>query len=242
MSVRVKIIRFLINLIENIFFYPKLKRVYETLNTKNDLTIIDVGTNRGQTIDFFSKNFKIKTLVGFEPNQTLFNLLVKKYQHYSNIKIINCGVSSQNKKITFYENILDETSTFEKINIDSKYALRKAKILGTTTEKLTSNKYYVECMTLSKFFTENSYNYIDILKIDVEGHEYEVLKGLFSSSLTTKINYIQLESHNDDLYTHKNHEIHEILLLNNFNLCESVKHSFGDFKELVYINNLYNLH
>ena len=116
MTIRVKIIRFLINILENIFFYPKLKRSYTRLILSKNLIILDVGTNRGQTIDFFLKNFNVKSITGFEPNQKLFNLLIKKYNFNSKIKILNYGVSSSNKKITFYENILDETSTFEKIN------------------------------------------------------------------------------------------------------------------------------
>ncbi|MDA9808757.1 hypothetical protein N9C59_00415 [Flavobacteriales bacterium] len=106
----------------------------------NRLIILDVGTNREQTIDFFLKNFNVKSITGFEPNQKLFNLLIKKYNFNSKIKILNYGVSSSNKKIIFYENILDETSTFEKINLNSKYAFKKAQILGTTTENLTIKK------------------------------------------------------------------------------------------------------
>lgn len=241
MTNRVKSIRFLINILENYFFYPKLKRTYTRLAISKNLIILDIGTNRGQSIDFFLKNFDVKTIIGFEPNQKLFNLLIKKYKFNSKIKILNYGVSSSNKKNKFYENILDETSTFEKSNLNSKYAVKKAQILGTTTENLTINKYNVECITLSKFLTNSSFNYIDILKVDVEGHEYEALKGLFSSQTPVNIHYIQLESHNDDLYLNKNNEINEILLSNNFQLCKSIKHIFGDFKELIYVNSLFKI-
>tara|TARA_B110000483_G_scaffold234858_1_gene305544 strand:+ start:2429 stop:3160 length:732 start_codon:yes stop_codon:yes gene_type:complete len=236
LNIRVELIRALISLNENILFYPKLKQAYKKLVISKNPIILDVGTNRGQSIDFFLKNLNVKTIIGFEPNQKLFNSLIRKYKDKSNIKILNNGVSSRNKSITFYENILDETSSFEKINLNSKYAFRKAQILGTTTENLTINKYYVKCIRLSEFLIKNRFNSVDILKVDVEGHEYEVLKGLFSSTHPTNIHYIQLESHNDDLYLNKNKEIHEILLLNNFNLCKSINHSFGDFKELIYVN------
>jgi hypothetical protein len=46
------------------------------------------------------------------------------------IKIHNLGVSNINGELTFHENILDETSTFEELNFASKYLEKKAKILG----------------------------------------------------------------------------------------------------------------
>ena len=42
---------------------------------------------------------------------------------------------------------------------------------------------------------------IDLIKIDVEGHEINVLRGLFNKK-SSRIKYIQL-SHNDDLYVSK---------------------------------------
>lgn len=239
MSLRVKFIRFLISLNENIFFYPNLKRVYEKLLTPKNLTLIDVGSNRGQSIDFFVKNFNVKKTIGFEPNKKLFNSLTKKYKNHQNIKIFNLGVSSKSDNMIFHENVLDETSTFENINQSSKYANRKARILGIKTEELFKEKYHVECVTLNQFLSKNKIIKVDILKVDVEGHEYEVLKGLFSIGMVSKINFIQLESHNDDMYANKNKEIHEILLSNNFNLCKSINHCFGDFKELIYVNQFF---
>ena len=239
MSLRVKFIRFLISLNENIFFYPNLKRAYKKLLIPKNLILIDVGSNRGQSIDFYIKNFSVKRTTGFEPNKKLFNSLIKKYKNYQSIEIFNLGVSSKSDNIMFHENILDETSTFENINQNSKYANRKARILGINPEELFKEKYYVECLTLNQFLTTNKISKVDILKVDVEGHEYEVLKGLFSIDMVTKINFIQLESHNDDMYSNKTKEIHEILLSNNFNLRKSINHGFGDFKVLIYVNQFF---
>ena len=238
MNIRVKIIRILISLNEKIFFYPKLKKAYKKLSLSRSLIVLDVGSNRGQSIDFFTKNFNVKKITGFEPNKKLFNSLIKKYEARQNIEILNRAISSKEDKIIFYENILDETSTLEKINQNSKYLARKAKILGTTAKDLFINKYYVECISLNQFLTTNKIKKVDILKVDVEGHEYRVLKGLFSRK-NNNINYIQLESHDDDMYLNKYKEIDEILLSNNFSLCKSINHGFGEFKELIYVNKFF---
>lgn len=53
MSFRIKIIQKLVHINEGIFFYPKLKRFYIKNLRKKNLCILDVGANKGQSIDFF---------------------------------------------------------------------------------------------------------------------------------------------------------------------------------------------
>ena len=52
MSLRTKLIQSIIHINENIFFYPKLKNFYKSI-INNDVCILDVGSNKGQSIDFF---------------------------------------------------------------------------------------------------------------------------------------------------------------------------------------------
>ena len=55
MKLRTKLIQKLVHLNEAIFFYPKLKFFY-TKNLLNDkICVLDVGANKGQSIDFFKK-------------------------------------------------------------------------------------------------------------------------------------------------------------------------------------------
>ena len=55
---------------------------------------------------------------------------MKKYDSFSNITISNKGISSFSGKKKFYENRLNTTSSFEKLNYDSDYLKFKSKILG----------------------------------------------------------------------------------------------------------------
>ena len=57
MNLRVKLVSFLISINENLIFYKRLKRVYLQLLKKDQLkVVIDVGVNKGQTIQFLKKN------------------------------------------------------------------------------------------------------------------------------------------------------------------------------------------
>jgi hypothetical protein len=52
MNIRTQIVQKLVHINEAIFFYPKLKKFYKE-NLKNEkVSILDVGANKGQSIDF----------------------------------------------------------------------------------------------------------------------------------------------------------------------------------------------
>lgn len=240
MSLRTKIIQKLIHVNENIFFYPKLKNFY-TKNLDNPkINIIDIGANKGQTIDFFLKIKSNAIINSFEPNRKLYHLIKEKYKHNSNIKIHNLGLSNIKGALIFYENVMDETSTFEQLNLDSKYLKKKAKILGVNKENIVVNNYKVQVIRLIDFLDENLNCFFDVLKIDVEGHELKCLQGLFfnTNNQSIPIKYIQLENHNDDMYINNNKqkEIDDILTSNGFVKVAEIKHGFGDFSELIYEN------
>lgn len=234
---RIKLIRSLIEINENLIFYPRLKKTYNEMFALAPLKkAIDVGVNRGQTVDFFKKIDKNVEIIGFEPNKSLFQAIINS--KIENLTIFNYGCSDIEGQLEFHENILDESSTFETTNPNSKWLLKKARILGVNPEGLITNSYKVTVVSLSRFLNKNlNVQKVDILKIDVEGHELKVLKGLFSENLRAHIRFIQVEVHHDDMYfENKKSDIFEILMSNNFKLFKEVKHGFGSFSDLIFIN------
>jgi len=177
MGIRIKIIQQLVHINEGIFFYPKLKKFYLS-NLKNEkLSVIDVGANKGQSIDFFLKINSNLEVDAFEPNKKLILLLQKKYGTSTQIRLHNFGVSNIKGELVFHENILDETSTFEELNFDSKYLEKKVKVLGVNKESIIVDNYIVAVIRLIDFLRENPNKKYDVLKIDVEGHELKCLQA-----------------------------------------------------------------
>ena len=63
--------------------------------------------------------------------------------------------------------------------------------------------------------------------------------GLFAEDKTVlPIRFIQLESHNDDMYLSNNQyqDIETILNKNGFEKIAEIKHGFGDFAEIIFEN------
>lgn len=235
-SIRINLTKFLIDLNEKLIFEKRLQKYYKNnFNTDINL-IIDVGSNKGQTIDFFLQINPQCIIYGFEPNVSLYQKLTKKYKYNSNIKIFNLGISEISGKKLFFENIFDYTSSFEELNHDSKYLKRKANILGVSSQELIKTSYQVDTTTLSDFINNYIQQPIDILKIDTEGHEFSCLKGLFKTTLNKPIKYIQLENHNDDMYANKISfsKIKDLLEGHGFYQDKTVRHGFGDLDEIIF--------
>lgn len=239
MTIRIKLIQLLMEINEKLIFYPRLKSFYKNVPINiNSPIILDVGANKGQSIDFFTSIYSTCVIYAFEPNPRLYTALEKKYGDFKNIHLINKGVSNANGILELKETVTDETSTFEELNYDSSYLKMKSAILGVDPKDIILKTHQVEVIKLSDFIKEYKLDEIHTIKIDTEGHELKCLMGLFSS-VNPKIKYIQLESHNDDMYLQNEKEltISDLLIQNGYVSCTKIKHGFGDFDELIYSNN-----
>ena len=58
--------------------------------------------HKGETINFFLKNFNVNKIYVFEPNHHLYEVLIRKFTN-QNILIFNYGVGFQNEKEIEYK-------------------------------------------------------------------------------------------------------------------------------------------
>ena len=110
MKLRVTIIQLLLEINENLFFHPRLMKAYRTSiqSSYDDVApvVLDVGSNKGQSIRFFTKLLPNSKIFGFEPNIDLYNTLALKYSESSTVKLFNCGVSDSSTTKTFFVNLI----------------------------------------------------------------------------------------------------------------------------------------
>ena len=89
------------------------------------------------------------------------------------------------------------------------------------------------------YINENKIERIDFVKIDTEGYEYEILKGL--NNKFGIVNFIMFEHHYHDMLIKKNYtfsKIHSLLEKNNFRQFYKAKMPFRKTFEYIYRNNL----
>ncbi len=143
----------------------QLMGVYELETTlffrrsiKKGMTVVDIGANIG----YFTRLFSL--LVGpegkvyaFEPDEKNFDLLKINTSHLDNVHLINSAVSDINGNIDFFH-VVGATGT---------HSLLPA--TGSTVKKVSS-------VTLDQFFDDKRLP--DMIKIDVEGAENQVFRGM----------------------------------------------------------------
>ena len=225
--------KFLFNLILKFvdFFYKRKIIFFFKNNIKDDLhTLIDVGAHKGETIQEFLSNFKIKNIYSFEASPKTFTKLniklnkIKRNFNQTNIEIFNLGIGNANSNNIFYELPDSNSSTFNLIDQKSSYFKRKNKILSFFfKKKFNIKKKYISQIKLSQFIKNKELIKIDILKIDTEGYELEVIKGL--EEKIKIVNFIYFEHHYDNMIkkNYKFSEIHDLLLDNDFKRVFKIK-------------------
>ena len=135
-----KLILLLLNFFD--FFYQK--RIIKFLSKKNLTnieTLFDVGGHKGESINLFLSNMKVKKIISFEASPLNFRFLEKSREHYSKkfnkteIMIENIALGSKNKEIDFKQFDESSSSTLNDINEESSYFKRKFNLLDFFSKK-----------------------------------------------------------------------------------------------------------
>ncbi len=235
-----KIFLEILSIIIGFIDYSNKKKIVHFLKKKfkdKNLNLIDIGSHKGETINLFLKNFNIQKIFAFEPNIKLFNLLNKKKYDYKKVKLFNCGVGINEGNLDLNIMMDSSSSTFNTINLESKYYKKKNKIITFLSDKknLIENKQKISIVTLSKVIKENKINTIDILKMDTEGFEFNILRGINGNDYE-KIKYIYFE-HHYDLMINKGYnfsDINSLLIQHNFKKIFKIKMKFRKSFEYIY--------
>jgi FkbM family methyltransferase len=222
-------------ILERLIFYPKLRKVLSGLKEPNESEVIlDVGANRGQSAKFFKSIFPSVNIFCFEPVDSIFRILYKS--NLDKVIAIHCAISAADGHRIFYQSVFDEASTFKLPKSNSSWNSFKSKLLLVKKEEMY-RPVNVRTRSLDSISNEMSIKSIFLLKIDVEGHEFEVLQGANSLLRNGLVKIIQLERHMSDLRDDSGPQIEEFLRVFGFTKYRSIKHSIGNFFEEIYVLN-----
>ncbi len=161
---------------------------------------IDCGAHCGESILTAKQRFGIDThVVSFEPIPYLANQLIEIHKGNDSIQIVNACVW-----------INDD---IEKIYVSTEITDGSSLLLESKLNNL-NEKIYIEvpCVDLSSWilntFTENDYV---ILKLDIEGAEYEVLNKMINDGSIKLIKELWGEHHIDRMKDKRSHELYDII-------------------------------
>lgn len=137
---------------------------------KSGMLVFDIGANRGNyTKVFLSKGARV---IAVEPQEACVAFLKLRYTFAKNVIIEECGAGAETGTQTFFISNADSISSMNKSWIDKV----KASDRFTQWNVEWKKPIHVNITTLDNLIAKHGKpNYV---KIDVEGFETEVLKGL----------------------------------------------------------------
>ena len=230
------IFNILLNELDNYIQKKNIDVLKKNLN-KNLALYVDVGSHYGEMIKTISNEFNVKKIFAFEPNPACISSL--KNLNQNNVKIFQTALGEKNGFAQLNIGYISSMSTINNLNYESFYTKIKKLVIRLFYLRNTiyRNKIKVKKSLLFNILKKNKVKKIDLIKIDTEGHEFNVLKGL--RNYIKKTNIVLLEYHYDDSLI-KNYNFEKLNLFfvkNNFKLISKNKMLLRKGFELIYKNS-----
>lgn len=129
--------------------------------------ILDVGANRGQTIEMLCGTFASPQIIAFEPSASVFGELQRTYgARCRDVLHMALGAHDEVKEFINYER--SEFSSLRRLAPSALHEFSEIKVRSV-------EQVQVRC--LDSLLPELGLAEIDLLKIDTQGHDLDVLKG-----------------------------------------------------------------
>jgi FkbM family methyltransferase len=128
---------------------------------RSGMTVVDIGANAGLLARHFRRIVgKSGMVFAFEPDPSVFEFAKFNNRRFANVEVIQSAVSDNEQPAVFYLN-------YESSASNSLFGRSR------TGESMT-----VPCTSLDAFLKSRGDPEVDLVKIDVEGAELQVLRGM----------------------------------------------------------------
>ena len=182
----------------NYFFNNNYKK-YEVFNKlSKDSVVLDIGAHIGQVTQYIDDKFGSK-IYCYEPNNEIFKILKNNFSYKNNIELNNVAISDSKKNDSLY--FTSTKSNLSDINESLKYSIENRK-------KNISNENFIKVQVITISELLNRFKKIDLIKINIEGHEYKILPEIIKNK--DKINKVVCQLHGD--YVNHLNDVHNDLL------------------------------
>lgn len=147
----------------------KTHRLNYDLNSNS--VVVDAGGYHGEWSESIYNLYNSNIFI-LEPIKIYYENILNKFSSNDKVKVLNYGLSESDRDI--------------EINLDRDSSSIYKPGIGTETIKV---------LTIDKFLNQNNISKIDLIKINIEGAEYELLEDIISKGIHNKIDNIQVQFH-----------------------------------------------
>ena len=151
---------------------------YQFDPSKPPKVIVDAGANIGLSSIYFANRFPQARIIAIEPEMTNFALLKRNIGGYPKILATHIALWNENTELDI---------------VDPGYGKWGFRTRSNTTGDSTKACGKVRALTVDRIMDEHGFDFIDILKMDIEGAEKEVFED--ASKWITKVGVLIIELH-----------------------------------------------
>jgi FkbM family methyltransferase len=134
----------------------------------------DCGAHHGRVTRSFLRAFPRATVYAFEPTPATFEILSRNLAGVDRVELVNAAVGAERGTLDLYVQDWEQSNSLVDPGGDA-----------------ASVK--VDVVPLGEFCAERGIRHIDLLKLDVEGYELQVLRGLEPMLRAQKVDVIYTE-------------------------------------------------
>lgn len=134
-------------------------------------TIFDIGANIGDVTLMLLERFPRATVFAFEPCSTTFQRLSERVAASpmgDRVRLFNHGFYNEEGSRTLH--VTSHHGANSLLDITPEYREMNPQVVESSSES-------IKLVRMDDFVAQNAVGHIDLMKIDVEGAEYEVLAG-----------------------------------------------------------------
>ena len=148
------------------------------LNFKGNINIFDIGASDGIASKFFSKNLNIQSIICFEPNNYYIKILKKLNVKNLIIKPFAIGNKNSLKTIYFprYKFLFKNLDLITYTHYDKKFLEQQIFFDFKFKKNISIAKTKIKIKKIKKVNKK-----IDLIKIDTNGFELPIIKGLIQT-------------------------------------------------------------
>lgn len=141
---------------------------------KPGMVVIDIGSNLGYYALLESRLVgNTGKVYAIEPVEENYEVLCRNIElnNYKNIETFKCAIGNKNEEMEFTLTNGSNWGTMMSMKNASDFYGRRMK-------KISKDKINVNTITLDKFIEDNNIKKVDFIRMDVEGYETEIIKGM----------------------------------------------------------------
>lgn len=166
-------------IIYSVLLKPAAKAEYWLPEYVEPRLILDIGANVGATSVYLAHRFPRARIFSFEPVEQNFALLQANVRPFPNVTPVNAGLGAENGEFEILAS--DSVGNF------GGFSLHAAGSDG-------SRRQTVRIRAVADAFRDLGIDHADLVKIDTEGHEFEILHA-FPPAVLSTVRWIYGELH-----------------------------------------------